>query len=395
LKHVYDMKILLLAPHPFFQNRGTPIAVRLLSEVLSREGHRIHLLTYHEGEDVFIPHMVIHRIPSIPGINGIRPGFSYKKLLCDIFMFIKAIKLTEIYQFDLIHAVEESVFMALLLRYIKKIPYVYDMDSWLSQQLTSAIRPIKRLKSMLSKFEEAAFSNSNGIIAVCRTLENIANQFAPTKPLLRLEDISMLADSTEEGENIRKNIDNNRPVIMYIGNLEYYQGIDLLIKSFSILIEKKSEAVLIIIGGSDKDIKYYASLAAKFGVISHIRFMGRKPLTQLASYLEQADILVSPRILGDNTPMKIYSFLDSGKPLLATRLTTHTQILDDNIAFLVSPEPKDMAAGFEHLIDNPDFASQLALRAKERAANEFSFKAYKKKLINFYNVIESGLSINA
>jgi glycosyltransferase involved in cell wall biosynthesis len=389
------MKILLLAPHPFFQNRGTPIAVRLLSEVLSKEGHRIHLLTYHEGEDVFMPNITIHRIPSIPGITGIRPGYSYKKVLCDILMLIKAIHLTTIYRFDLIHAVEESVFMALLLRYTKRIPYVYDMDSSLSQQLIDTIRPLKRLNSMMSKLEELAFSNSNGIIAVCRTLEETAAQFAPTKPLLRLEDISMLGDSTEKGDNIRKGIDNDRPVIMYVGNLAYYQGIDLLLESFSILIEIKSKAILIIIGGSDNDIKYYSSLAEKLNIINHIRFVGRRPLTQLAYYLEQADILVSPRILGDNTPMKIYSFLDSGKPLLATRLTTHTQVLDDGIALLVSPEAKAMAAGFEQLINNPTFASQLALRAKERVINEFSFKAYKEKLINFYNGIESGLGINA
>ena len=353
------------------------------------------MLTYHEGEDVFIPNIIIHRIPSIPGINNIRPGFSYKKILCDIFMFIKAIKLTKIYQFDLIHAVEESVFMALLLRHAKKIPYIYDMDSCLSQQLTDIIRPLRSLKSVMSKFEELAFSNSNGVIAVCKTLEEIAKKFAPTTPLLRLEDISMLADSTEEGENIRKNIEIDQPVIMYVGNLEHYQGIDLLLESFSILLENKPEAILVIIGGSDKDIKYYSSLSTKLGIIKNSRFIGRKPLTQLAYYLAQADILVSPRILGDNTPMKIYSFLDSGKPLLATRLETHTQVLDDSIALLVSPEPRHMAEGFEHLINNPELAAQLALRAKERVANEFSFKAYKKKLTGFYSIVESGLGFNA
>ena len=388
------MKILLLAPHPFFQNRGTPIAVRLLSEVLSREGHRIHLLTYHEGEDVFMPNIAIHRIPPIPGINRIRPGFSYKKVFCDILMLIKVIQLTAIYKFDLIHAVEESVFIALLLHYTKRIPYIYDMDSCLSQQLIDTIRPLKHLKSIMSKFEGLAFSNSNGIIAVCRILEKIASQFAPSKPLLRLEDISMLSESTEKGVNVRKGIDNNRPVIMYVGNLEHYQGIDLLLESFSILIGIKAKAILIIIGGSENDIKYYSFLSKKLGIIENIRFIGRKPLTQLAYYLEQADILVSPRILGDNTPMKIYSFLDSGKPLVATRLTTHTQVLDDSIALLVSPKPKDMAKAFEYLINNPGYASQMALRAKERVVNEYSFKAYKKKLINFYKEIESGLGIN-
>ena len=42
-----------------------------------------------------------------------------------------------------------------------------------------------------------------------------------------------------------------------------------------------------------------------------------------------ADVLVSPRLKGLNTPMKIYSYLDSGSAVLATRLRTHTQVLDD------------------------------------------------------------------
>ena len=50
-------------------------------------------------------------------------------------------------------------------------------------------------------------------------------------------------------------------------------------------------------------------------------------------------MLVSPRLKGLNTPMKIYSYLDSGSAVLATRLRTHTQVLDDGIAYLVEPEP--------------------------------------------------------
>ena len=80
------MKILLLAPQPFFQARGTPIAVRLVLEFLSSRGHRVDALTYHEGSDVDIPNCRVVRIPRLPGIRDIRPGFSLKKILCDLVM---------------------------------------------------------------------------------------------------------------------------------------------------------------------------------------------------------------------------------------------------------------------------------------------------------------------
>jgi hypothetical protein len=56
------VRILILAPHPFFQPRGTPIAVRQVLEFLSTRGHQLDLLTFHEGENIAIPNCRIHRI---------------------------------------------------------------------------------------------------------------------------------------------------------------------------------------------------------------------------------------------------------------------------------------------------------------------------------------------
>ena len=75
------MKILLIAPQPFYQERGTPIAVRLLIETLCAAGHEVHLLTYHEGEDVAVPGLTIFRAARPPGIGNIPIGFSWKKVV--------------------------------------------------------------------------------------------------------------------------------------------------------------------------------------------------------------------------------------------------------------------------------------------------------------------------
>ena len=75
------MKILVLAPHPFFQARGTPLAVRRVLEFLSSRGHQIDLLTFHEGEDVEIANCRIHRIARPLGIRNIRPGFSVRVIV--------------------------------------------------------------------------------------------------------------------------------------------------------------------------------------------------------------------------------------------------------------------------------------------------------------------------
>ena len=60
--------------------------------------------------------------------------------------------------------------------------------------------------------------------------------------------------------------------------------------------------------------------------------------------MAQADVLVSPRTKGANTPMKVYSYLDSGVAVLATRLPTHTQVMNDETALLAEPTPEDFSS---------------------------------------------------
>ena len=99
------MKILLLAPHPFFQERGTPIDVLLVLRVLSeRASTEVDLLVYNEGADVNLPNLNIYRTPDLKITRNLRPGFSLKKLICDFFMFLKTWSLLRKNRYDLIHA---------------------------------------------------------------------------------------------------------------------------------------------------------------------------------------------------------------------------------------------------------------------------------------------------
>ena len=121
------MRILLLAPHPFFQARGTPIAVRTVLEFLSERGDSVDVLTYSEGADVEIRNCRIHRIPRVPGLRNIRAGFSVKKVICDALMVVACLGMVRRTRYDLIHAVEESAFIASAMRTLSGVPYVYEM----------------------------------------------------------------------------------------------------------------------------------------------------------------------------------------------------------------------------------------------------------------------------
>jgi glycosyltransferase involved in cell wall biosynthesis len=393
------LKILVLAPHPFFQARGTPLAVRRVLEFLSSRGHELDLLTFHEGDDVEIPNCRIHRIARPLWIRNIRPGFSVKKVVCDVFMFAKCLRMVRRNQYDLIHAVEESAFIAAAMQRLAGIPYVYDMDSSLAEQLVDAYPGLQFAFATLRRCEAVAVRHSLGVLTVCAALEDVALGHAPGKPIGRVEDTTLLGPGQHHSGNgqwaesiLPAAVDGQSPVAMYVGNLERYQGIGLLLEGFRHALVRVSNAHLVIVGGMQDDIAYYNRRATQLGIASRVHFLGPRPIGALDGLFRRADVLVSPRLKGLNTPMKIYSYLDSGTAVLATRLRTHTQILDDRTAYLVEPDPEALGDGLVALLSDPVLRERLATQAKAYVQREFTPEAAHRKLGSFYTMMESKAS---
>lgn len=392
------MRILVLAPHPFFQARGTPLAVRRVLEFLSARGHQVDVLTFHEGEDVSIPNCRIHRIARPLWIKNIRPGFSIKKVVCDMFMFVKCLRMVRKNRYDLIHAVEESAFIAAAMQRLAGIPYVYDMDSSLAEQLVDAYPGLQFAFPTLRRCEAVAVRQSLGVLTVCAALEDVAHGHAPDKPIGRVEDTTLLQPQQPHGNGhgaesiLPAGVDRQSPVAMYVGNLEHYQGIGLLLEGFRHALIRVPSAHLVIVGGLKEDVAYYGRRAAQLGIASRVHFLGPRPISALEGLFRRADVLVSPRLKGLNTPMKIYSYLDSGTPVLATRLRTHTQVLDDRTAHLVEPEPEAFGQGLAELLSDPVLRERLASQAKAYVQREFTPEAAHRKLGTFYTMMESRAS---
>ena len=185
------MNILMLAPHPFYKARGTPIAADLVLKVLFERGEQVDVITFPEGSDVEYPNVNIHRTPDFRIVRDIHPGFSWKKVICDVFLLIQAIRLAKSNRYDLIHAGEEAVFIALLIKQLFGIPYVYDMDSSLVQQLMDKYPKFHFLKKVLRGFERLAVCNAKAVIAVCQALKTEIEPYHPNKVVV-IPDISLL-----------------------------------------------------------------------------------------------------------------------------------------------------------------------------------------------------------
>jgi glycosyltransferase involved in cell wall biosynthesis len=172
---------------------------------------------------------------------------------------------------------------------------------------------------------------------------------------------------------------------MYVGNLEVYQGVDLMLDSFSEFLKAGNEARLVIVGGQKADIQRYQAKTQKLGITGNTRFLGPQPVSRMSALFEVSDVLISPRIRGNNTPMKIYSYLASGKAILATALPTHTQVLTSEVALLVPPDTRSFAGAMKTLAGNEPFRLKLAAQAQDLARTRYSQESFQKAVTELYD----------
>lgn len=387
------MNILFLAPQPYYSDRGTPIAVDCLLQVLSKRGEIVDVLTYHEGKNITRKNITIHRILNLAFVKNIRPGLSWKKIVCDAVMILTLIPILLKKRYQLIHAVEESVFMALLIKLIFKTPFVYDMDSSLSQQVTAKFPFFKPLITLLEFIEKMAVKGAIAVIPVCPTLEHTIKKFDKGKKSFVLHDISLLDKcKIDTNFDLKKELGISGLIVMYIGNLEYYQGIDLLLESFEITLNTHNSVHLVIIGGENADINNYKDKSSDLGINQKVHFLGAKPLSIMGDYIHQADVLVSPRIKGNNTPMKIYTYLHTAIPVLATKIGSHTQMLTREIAMLAPPTKEEFGKAMITLIEDEGLRAKLGRAGKWFVDENHSFKVFEKKVNQIYDWIQERLA---
>ena len=383
------MNILLLAPHPFFQNRGTPIDVLLVLRALSeRSDAKVDALVYPEGKDISLPKVTLYRVKGAGKMEGIRPGFSFKKLLLDFFMFFSTWKMVRKNCYDLIHSGEESVFIAMVMKFFYKIPYIYDIDSSIAQQMVEKHPRLEFLTGFFNWIEGCAIRGAIANAPVCHSLRELCEKNFSVKTVT-LHDISQLEnpDLPKTGL-IKKEIKSEGLILLYCGNLEAYQGVDLLIESYPFVVKENVGVELVIIGGVLEDIEHYSTKVADLGIADHVHFLGPKPFVLLDHYLADADILVAPRMKGINTPMKIFPYMHSAKPVLLTKLYTHTQIVSEEEAYLAEAKPEVFGKAIVELAKSPDLREKLGKNGKAFVEKNHLYSAHKKRVDELYDWVQ-------
>jgi glycosyltransferase involved in cell wall biosynthesis len=135
-------------------------------------------------------------------------------------------------------------------------------------------------------------------------------------------------------------------------------------------------------------VRYWRDQVEANDLQNHVLLVGAVPLTESLAYLETADILVSPRRDGTSIPLKIYTYLQAGKPIVATRSCAHTQVLSAATAVLVEPTPEALAAGILRLAGDPALRQALGAQARALALEKFTLAEQLDRLADLYRPLE-------
>ncbi len=263
------------------------------------------------------------------------------------------------------------------------------MDSMLGEQLVSKWKLLRPLERGLRAMERAVIRRADAVFAVCSDIARHVTMDAPGVPVFLIEDVALPAPQhCGSAEPLRQLLDIEGPLALYVGNMQRYQGVEQLVRGMAGL-PQAHDLTLVLIGGAESDIARLRALVRKLHLEERVYLLGPRPLAQLTGFLQQADILVSPRAQGSNTPMKVYSYMNSGSAILATRILSHTQVLDDNCALLVEPEPQALAAGLVTLAADQALRARLGAAARRRAGERYSVEAFREKVRLAYRTLEA------
>jgi glycosyltransferase involved in cell wall biosynthesis len=380
----------MLAPEPFFEPRGTPFSEYHRIKAIGELGHHIDLVTYPIGRDVDLPNLKIYRSLRPPFVTKVRIGPSFTKIVLDALMLLTILRRVSTAKYDAIHSHEEMGLVGVWLSRLLRIPHLYDMHSSLPQQLSNfKYSRSSVLRRMFVWAEDRMVHGSKVVITICQELQDTVGEMGVGDRALLIENVmgGDVEDAPSFGsEQVREKwgIATDAPLALYTGTFEAYQGLELLINASAKLATSHPHARVLVVGGEPAQVEQARERAAAAGASGVMIFTGQQPARDIPAFVHACDLLVSPRIRGTNTPLKIYSYLRSGKPILATDLLTHTQVLSSEVARLVPVDADAFAAAMADLIDRPDERARLSRAAASLAAEKYSRESYVRRTAEAY-----------
>lgn len=375
------MKILGIAPTPFFADRGCHM--RILGEIqaLQRRGHEVLLVTYHLGRDIEgVPSL---RTKKVAWYDKLEAGPALGKFYLDLLLLRKIMTAIKDFRPDVIHGhLHEGAFLGILARCFTgtKAPVVFDVQGSLTGELDSYgwlnkapfVRPLFRLVENFINRRSHQLVGSN--VAVSEFL--VREMGMPADRVCTIIDGVHMGFFDGSGRTDLKahlGIQEDRPVVLYTGALLASKGVNNFFEAIPHVLAREPRAFFLVVG---YPVEESQALVAKLGVSEHCLFVGQVDYFDLPDYLKIGDVAVDPKeeVAGEASG-KIINYMGGALAVACFDGANNRRFLGDTGAFAPTPDAKGLAQAILSLLADPAACRQKGEAARRRVEREFSWEA--------------------
>jgi glycosyltransferase involved in cell wall biosynthesis len=368
------MRLLLVTPVFYPHRSGAVTQLHKLAKTLQSYDHYVEILTAY---------------PSAVGstyYDGVPIEYNFSISPSKAYNFSPAIVTTFLKKrnFDLVHAWDYQSFpchFIALSRYLfnRRIPFCFSPQYHIvgGTQFRTALRLSFKL------FGNFAFQEANKIICISRyELKNLQDAFSLDEKKIEL--IPLGVDLPITNPTISQELSGNLQVL-YVGRLEKYKGIDLLLKALAIL---KGETVQLMIVGRGSIESDLMKLAKGLHIEKRVTFCGHVSDTELDRIYKESDVLALPSLF-ESFGLTMAEAVSYGKVVISTNVGFMYDLCQINemqraLLLPMPPSSSDIADKIKIVIHSPDLAQQIASRNFRILASEYSWKRVGERINNLY-----------
>ncbi len=340
------LKVCMLAACPFPANHGTPGSIRELAEAVAGQGHEVHVVTYHFGEDIPVKGPRVHRIPAWTGESAVVVGPTSRRPLYDLQMVFKTLEVLREHRCDLMHAHGyEAALVAGLCRLAAGVPFVYSGHNTMADELPSYrfIRPqwlaralARFLDVLVPRLGDRCLPHSANMERFFRGM-GLAARTEPAVPFgINIEELA-----GGDGASVRRRYGlGSDPVVLYAGVLDEFQRLDLLLEAIRPVKQQAPAAKLLVVVTIPHEghLARLRARAAELGVADRLVLTEPQPLAAVPDFLAACDVAVVPRPQAPGFPIKLLNYMAAGRPSVLFASSASTGMVHGDNVYLAAPD---------------------------------------------------------
>ncbi|MBC7961383.1 MAG: glycosyltransferase family 4 protein [Steroidobacteraceae bacterium] len=383
----------MLAPTPYFADRGCHVRIYEEARALTALGHEVCIVTYHLGRDM--PGVRVVRIPIIPWYKKLDAGPSWHKPYLDMLLLLKAYNTARSFRPDVIHAhLHEGALIGYLLKRLLCLPLLFDYQGSLSGE--SINHGFLREKSLFHRLFVGIERGINHFADAIITSSGAGRRELISDYGIPSEKIHTLIDGVDAGifrpcsrlqARRELGISEDAKVVVYLGLFNQYQGLDLLLDAITSVRDKVPGVHFLLMGFPDEE---YRRKAARMGIADVITFTGRVPYQSAPLFLSAGDLAVSPKLARTEANGKLFNYMACGLPTVAFENDINREILGECGIYAEYGSMDSLADQIVTVLNDCEMMAKLGRQSRERAVKVHSWEVRAAQLTEVYrDLLES------